>query len=123
MGSAAAHGNLNRSGMARSPSQCPYCGFTPTGSSPTRRLRADLEIEWLTEVEGRMSPVRYCQACAPNAGIGEVMCVGCGDGPLLAGDVATDLLLRWLIDHGWSVPSGMTADARCPSCAPRSRRP
>lgn len=71
-----------------------------------------------------MRSVRYCRTCAPSGQVGEIECAVCGDGPLLAEDLAADDLLagaavdEWLMSTGWR-PAGPW----CPKCNPGPRRP
>jgi hypothetical protein len=66
---------------------------------------------------GAVRVARYCRECAPTGTVGEIECAGCGDGPLLAGELAdADLLTgaaidAWLSESGWR-PVGPW----CPEC-------
>jgi hypothetical protein len=99
---------------ARRATQCFGCGAPPRDPSQA----ADLATAWLLPAEGGMvREARYCCACAPTGLVGEIECAGCGDGPLLAGELAdADLLAgaaidAWLSQSGWR-PVGPW----CPDC-------
>jgi hypothetical protein len=94
--------------------QCFGCGAPPRGPAQA----ADLATPWLVPAEGgAVGVARYCRACAPTGTVGEIECAGCGDGPLLAEELAdTDLLTgaavdAWLTETGWR-PAGPW----CPDC-------
>lgn len=60
---------------------------------------------------------RFCRGCAPAGPVDELVCVRCGDGPLLAGalavgDEAATLVVRdWMAAAGWRVSGPV-----CPDC-------
>jgi hypothetical protein len=68
---------------------------------------------------------RYCRACAPSGPVTDVACVVCGDGPLLAGELAGvgawGTVSAWLGEQGWRRGSGGVGDSDepllCPRCA------
>lgn len=101
---------------------CCVCGAAPRDPSAA----ADLATPWLLrDPDGAVVARRYCRGCAPRGPVGEIACVMCGDGPLLAGELAGDDLLTgaavddWLLSSGWR-PAGPW----CPDCDPdRRRRP
>jgi len=63
-------------------------------------------------------------ACAPTGPVNDVACAACGDGPLLAGDLAVPDLAAaaaidaWLEQTGWR-----SAGPWCPTCAVAVHRP
>lgn len=108
--SAAAAG---RRGLLEAP-RCSGCGQAP--NTPAEHL--DLATEWLLAGEhGEPVARRFCRGCAPPGPADEIVCVRCGDGPLLTGPLATmDLQITaavdaWLADEGWRL-----AGPVCPSC-------
>lgn len=99
---------------------CFGCSAPPRDPSEA----ADLATPWLTrDADGTVRAVRYCRTCAPSGQVGEIECAICGDGPLLAENLATGDLLasaavdEWLISTGWS-PAGPW----CPLCDPGRRQ-
>lgn len=60
---------------------------------------------------------RFCRGCAPVGGVDELVCVRCGDGPLLAGDLAagddaaTVAVQAWMSATGWRIVGPV-----CPDC-------
>lgn len=61
----------------------------------------------------------FCRGCAPTGRVADVVCVRCGDGPLLAGDLAIDdgqgpppaPVRGWLSAAGWQLSGPV-----CPGC-------
>lgn len=95
------------------PRSCSGCGRVGASSSG----RADLGTVWL--LPGAEGPLlrRFCRRCVPGGPVGEVACVYCGDGPLLAGAFAVTgvpdpAVGRWLVAEGWALGPALT----CPSC-------
>ncbi len=109
---------------------CDGCGF------PGRIAReiADLDTPWLVpapaagpddtsraagaEAGVGLVQARFCRRCAPTGPVEDVACAACGDGPLLAGDLAVPDLAAaaaidaWLEQTGWR-----SAGPWCPTCA------
>lgn len=60
---------------------------------------------------------RFCRGCAPTGPVDELVCVRCGDGPLLAGalaagdDAATVVVQAWMAEAGWRASGPV-----CPDC-------
>ncbi len=95
--------------------RCWSCGR----AASTAAQRADLATTWL--VPGAQGPPvdrSFCRGCAPGGAVDEIICVRCGDGPLLAGELtAMDLEVTaavdaWLAAAGWRL-----AGPVCPGCA------
>ncbi len=104
----------------------------------TAREVADLTITWLVPVPDAgpedsthaedtthaggagagLVEARLCRRCAPTGPVDDLACAACGDGPLLAGDLAVPDLAAaaaidaWLEQTGWR-PAGPW----CPTCA------
>lgn len=96
--------------------RCSVCANAAVGPAAL----ADLNTIWLVaDSRGVVTGRRYCQGCAPTGPVDGVECVVCGDGPLLAGTLASPDLIAsaaiesWLAETGWS-PSGPC----CPTCIP-----
>jgi hypothetical protein len=72
---------------------------------------------WL--LPGPDGPVeaRFCRDCAPTGPIGDLACLRCGDGPLLAGSLAagdqaaTAVAQDWMSAAGWRISGPV-----CPDC-------
>ena len=93
---------------------CPTCGHEPLDAQTRRRQRQDMEITWLyPDPASQLRVVErvHCSACQPHQQVATVVCELCGDGPLLAGDLAaaadddlpSSMVLEWLVDKGWQV--------------------
>jgi hypothetical protein len=60
---------------------------------------------------------RFCRGCAPAGRVADVVCVRCGDGPLLVGDLAAAdeaaaaVVQAWMSAAGWSLSGPV-----CPGC-------
>lgn len=60
---------------------------------------------------------RFCRGCAPSGPVGDIACMRCGDGMLLAGELAAMNLEAvvavdtWLDRQGWRLSGPV-----CPSC-------
>jgi len=111
---------------------CHGCGLP----GRTAREVADLTTPWLVPAPGPegtsrdagtdagagpgagLVEARFCRRCAPTGPVEDVACAACGDGPLLAGDLAVPDLAAaaaidaWLEQTGWR-PAGPW----CPTCA------
>jgi hypothetical protein len=105
---------LVRQRAAMRASACPTCGNEPVSAGERWRQRQDLAITWLypdPASELRVVERVHCSACQPHQRVATVVCELCGDGPLLAGDLAaavTDdrppaLVRTWLAENGWQV--------------------
>ena len=81
---------------------------------------ADLEVDWLVaDEQGGITVEQFCRGCRPVGAVGELVCAGCGDGPLLSGELVNPVDLEtataldvWLVATGWR-PAGPW----CPECA------
>jgi DNA invertase Pin-like site-specific DNA recombinase len=95
-------------------SRCPTCGNEPRDAQTRWHQRQDLAITWL--YPDPADPLRvvervHCSVCQPHQRAATVVCELCGDGPLLAGDLAaasdddlpSSMVLEWLVDKGWQV--------------------
>jgi len=94
---------------------CPSCEHEPTTREEATTQRADLAVTWLSadpDRPGQLLPHRHCRRCQPHHPVRDIACVVCGDGPILAGDLAiaaTDAdvppkpVQRWLTADGWQL--------------------
>jgi hypothetical protein len=93
--------------------RCSRCGQAPT--NPVER--AEVAMTWLLAGPGGPVARWFCRACVPPGPVDDVACVRCGDGPLLAGDLAagdpsaTAAVQGWLEGEGWQL-----AGPVCPDC-------
>lgn len=106
-------------GVARSPvmarrAVCSGCGRPGSSAAAI----ADLAVQWLAPGPDRTPAARrFCYGCAPRGPVEEVVCVRCGDGPLLSGELtAMDLQVTaavdgWLAEAGWRLVGPV-----CPDC-------
>lgn len=94
-------------------SQCPTCGNEPVQARARWQQRQDLAIVWLyadPDQPGTVIEKHHCAECQPHQHFATVVCPLCGDGPIVAGDLA-DLMpdennppaaIRgWLAEQGW----------------------
>lgn len=92
--------------------QCDGCQRRPRHPGE----HADIATAWI--LPGPTSPVigHFCRDCAPTGPVLDLTCTRCGDGPLLAGDIADrpDQATPLLITAGWQLAGAPT----CPSCPP-----
>lgn len=107
----------SKSGRARDTrtQRCFGCGTAAQDPSQA----ADLATPWLLPAEsGAVRMARFCRACAPTGEVGEIECLGCGDGPLLAGELAdADLLTGAAIDSWLAATGWRPAGPWCPQCS------
>jgi len=101
---------------------CPGCWHEPTTREEATTQRADLAVTWLSAEPGRPGQVltrRHCRRCQPHGPVVDIACAVCGDGPILAGDLATAAtdagtppkpLQQWLAADGWQ----LTPELLCP---------
>ncbi len=101
---------------------CPSCGHDPTTREEATAQRVDLAVTWLCtdpDRPGQILTRRHCRRCQPHSAVADVACVACGDGPILAGDLATaatgadtppEPVQRWLAAEGWQ----LTPELLCP---------
>jgi len=71
---------------------CPGCGHEPTTREEATTQRADLAVTWLCTDPNRperLLPRQHCRHCQPHGPVVDIACAVCGDGPILAGDLAT----------------------------------
>ncbi|WP_083395733.1 transposase family protein [Rhodococcus koreensis] len=108
----------------RSPRICPTCGHEPTTRAEAAHQRADLAVTWLhpdPDHRGTVTSRHHCRHCEPGQPVFDIACSVCGDGPILADQLAElamngDLIKpvqRWLAAAGWTV----TPDLLCPDRA------
>lgn len=118
---------------ARRARACPSCGRQPTSGTEAANQREDLTVAWLEQdaAGGPVGARRHCTRCQPAGPVAALVCIGCGDGPLLAGNLAVrfdaggiaavEPVRAWLADHGWQgVDPAATAAGEglvCPRCA------
>ncbi len=104
---------LVRQREAMRASRCPSCGNEPIETGDRWRQRQDLAIAWLypnPEHPGQeVLERRHCVECQPHQQVATVLCALCGDGPLLAGELAATAadesppapVRTWLVNNGW----------------------
>ena len=79
-------------------------------------------MTWLLpgpDPSGELLERHFCRGCAPRGPVADVVCVRCGDGPLLAGDLAGHdeqapppaPVRGWLSAAGWHISGPV-----CPDC-------
>ncbi|MDJ0362220.1 recombinase family protein [Rhodococcus sp. H29-C3] len=97
----------------RTPRACPGCGHEPTTRAEAAHQRVDLAVSWLyldCQDPSKVVSRHHCRSCQPEEIVVDVACTVCGDGPILAGELATgtdiddaqpDPVQRWLADAGW----------------------
>ena len=88
--------------------------------------RADLAVTWLCSDPARPGQVltrRHCRRCQPHGPVLDLACAMCGDGPILAGALATAAIdagpppkpvQQWLAADGWQ----LTPELLCPDHIP-----
>lgn len=97
---------------------CPTCGNEPVEARGRFQQRQDLAIVWLytdPDQPGAVIEQRHCAGCQPHHHVATIVCPLCGDGPMVAGDLA-DLMpdpanppaavRGWLTGHGWHDATG-----------------
>jgi hypothetical protein len=96
------------------PASCPSCGWHAESDADKSMLRDELLTEWWAVDPLTSSMVttsqQYCHHCRP-VDVYLVACLACGDGPLLAGELATlaltnkpalpPLVADVLTENGW----------------------
>ena len=111
---AAARTSRRRRGVRLGP-RCSVCGVVP--ANPL--ARAEVAMLWLLPGATSRGPVErwFCRDCAPVCAVDELVCVRCGDGPLLAGalaagdEAATVVVREWMSAVGWRLSGPV-----CPDC-------
>ncbi len=105
---------------------CPSCGHEPTTREEATTQRADLAVTWLSadpHRPGQLLPRQHCRHCQPHGPVLDLACAVCGDGPILAGDLATAAIdagpppkpvQQWLAADGWQ----LTPELLCPDHIP-----
>jgi len=105
---------------------CPSCGHEPTTREEATTQRADLAVTWLSadpHRPGQLLPRQHCRHCQPHGPVLDIACAMCGDGPILAGDLATAAIdagpppkpvQQWLAADGWQ----LTPELLCPDHIP-----
>jgi len=84
----------------------------------TAAQREAVALTWLVAGPDGPAQRRFCRDCIPPGPVGDVACAWCGDGPLLAGDLAAGdaraaaAVQGWLAGAGWRL-----AGPVCPACA------
>ncbi|MGH3097703.1 MAG: hypothetical protein ACRDMV_17095 [Streptosporangiales bacterium] len=118
---------------------CPSCGHQPTSATEAANQREDLTVAWLEQAVpgGPVGMRRHCTKCQPHGSVAAIVCTGCGDGPLLSGDLAVGFddggicamepVRAWLADHGWRGPFDRRSSSAgeglvCPRCADEEAR-
>ncbi|MBV9162626.1 MAG: recombinase family protein [Pseudonocardiales bacterium] len=109
---------------------CPSCGNEPVNAQTRWHQRQDLAITWLypdpTNRQRVLERV-HCSACQPHQQAVTVVCELCGDGPLLAGDLAAAAadgplpaaVRAWLAEKGWQLsPRPLCPDHPRPPAGP-----
>lgn len=97
--------------VRRTARACPTCGHEPTTRAEAAHQRADLAVTWLhldPDAPGGVVARRHCRSCQPAEPAVDVACRVCGDGPILAGELAEraagglpESVLCWLAEAGW----------------------
>jgi len=93
---------------------CPSCGNEPVDAQTWWHQRQDLAITWLYPDPANQLRVLergHCSACQPHQHAAMVACELCGDGPLLAGELAATAteghppaaVRAWLSEQGWQL--------------------
>ena len=89
--------------------RCDTCGRRPRHPGE----RADLATDWILPGSAGPGVGHFCRGCAPAGPVVDLSCIRCGDGPLLAGDIAErpEHAEPLLTAAGWQL-----AGPTCPSC-------
>jgi DNA invertase Pin-like site-specific DNA recombinase len=94
-------------------SRCPSCGNEPMEAQDRWQQRQDLAIVWLyadPDHPGDVVEKNHCAHCQPHQHFATIVCPLCGDGPMLAGDLADltsdpakppEPVRQWLGQQGW----------------------
>ncbi len=128
---AAVNGHTRDPASAPRPSRaCPSCGHEPTTREEATTQRADLTLTWLgadPHRPGQLLPRQHCHHCQPHGPVVDIACAVCGDGPILAGALATAAtdagtppkpVQQWLAADGWQ----LTPELLCPDHIPPAHR-
>lgn len=110
-GADARAGELEHPAPTRKPARsCPNCGHEPTTRAEAAHQRADLTLTWLyrdPDTPGEIVARHHCRSCQPADPATDIACAVCGDGPILAGELAISTnnlprpVQRWLTETGW----------------------
>lgn len=104
---------LEKQRVAMAASRCPTCGNEPVEARARWQQRQDLAIVWLYADPDRPGAViekHHCMQCQPHQHFATIVCPLCGDGPMVAGDLADlmpdeknppELVRGWLTEQGW----------------------
>jgi DNA invertase Pin-like site-specific DNA recombinase len=98
--------------MRGDPCACTTCGHRPLSLRDLHRHRQDLLESWLyLDRTGEVAQRHHCARCQPHDSVSMLACAVCGDGPLLAGELADQMrsgkptpprpVRRWLSEQGW----------------------
>lgn len=105
-------------------SVCPTCGTAANSAHERFHLRRDLAELWLYADSGQPHGVRvrrHCRRCQPHEHLAVLECARCGQGPILAGelaDQAQDATVPTLVAHRLELAGWRTAPALlCPEHA------
>lgn len=112
-----------RTTQGRATVRCSDCGQV----AETRTERAEMATTWLLAGPGGPVERRFCRGCAPAGPVTDLACARCGDGPLLAGDLAAGdantgagpgaVVQAWMSAAGWALTGPV-----CPSCVEDNAR-
>lgn len=87
---------------------CSGCGLLGVSAM----ARADLDTVWLMPGSGGPVARRFCRACVPAGPVGDVACVQCGDGQLLARELAGTDGWAASVVQGWLSGAGVSGLCR-----------
>jgi resolvase-like protein len=91
---------------------CPACGRESATRGEALQQREDLAVVWLHLDGDPLTEARHCVACQPHGPVIAVSCSGCGNGPLITGQLPglggqlAQPALDWLRARGWHLHSG-----------------
>jgi len=121
---------LTHASPPRTSRACPGCGHEPRTREEATTQRADLAVTWLCTDPARPGQVltrRHCRRCQPHGPVVDIACAVCGDGPILAGALATaaidastppEPVQQWLAADGWRLaPELLCPDHRTESAS------
>lgn len=101
---------------AGEPTRCAGCGQAPANPM----ARAEVAMTWLLPGPTGSPSVEvahFCRGCVPAGPVDEVICVRCGDGPLLGGALAAGTEEASAVVHDWLGGAGWRLSGPvCPGC-------